>query len=124
MVLFSGGRPPRVSDVVEKQDQLPYKPSMQFKTPLGQKITRKSTNKIFIGNVDYDTSTEELKEFFGQCGNVISVSLPNDYITVRGRGFGFVTMSSREEAEDAIQRLNGQQFRGRILRLEWDHAGE
>lgn len=124
MRILWGRRIPRVSDVVEKQDQLRYKPSIQFKTPLGQKITRKSTNKIFIGNADYDTSTEELKEFFEQCGNVISVSLPNDYITGRGRGFGFVTMSSHEEAEDAIQRLNGQQFRGRILRLEWDHAGE
>jgi RNA recognition motif-containing protein len=73
--------------------------------------------KLYVGNLSFDTSSNELQTLFAQAGTVESVSLIEDRETGRSRGFGFVEMSSSEEAATAIQKLNGQEVGGRALRV-------
>lgn len=71
--------------------------------------------KIYVGNLNYTTTEEELKAAFSQYGSVISVAIINDRNTGRSRGFGFVEMENDEEARTAIQELNGKEVWGRNL---------
>lgn len=71
---------------------------------------------IYAGNLPFDASEAEVRELFGQHGNVHSVKLITDRETGRARGFGFVEMD-QAEAEAAIAALNGTEFRGRALRV-------
>lgn len=70
---------------------------------------------IYVGNLPYDTTTEQLVELFGQYGEVHRASLVNDRETNRPRGFGFVEMPNRDEAEKAIEALGGNDFNGRPM---------
>lgn len=74
-------------------------------------------NKLYIGNLPYNTTDEALKEHFSQAGSVTSVSIIKDKFSGRSRGFGFVEMSSEEEAQNAIESLDGQEFEGRNLKV-------
>ncbi len=71
--------------------------------------------KLYVGNLSFQTSTEELKELFAKVGNVESVTIVEDRDTGRSRGFGFVEMASREEGQKAIAELNGKELNGRPL---------
>jgi RNA recognition motif-containing protein len=71
--------------------------------------------KIFVGNLSFRTTSEQLRELFSQAGSVISAQVTTDRDTGRSRGFGFVEMESREEGEEAIARFNGQPYEGRNL---------
>ncbi len=71
--------------------------------------------KLYVGGLSYSTSSEELKTLFSQVGTVESAAVITDKFTGRSRGFGFVEMSTNEEAEAAIQKLNGQVVDGRNL---------
>jgi RNA recognition motif-containing protein len=71
---------------------------------------------IYVGNLPYTSSEEEISTLFGQVGEVLSCSLPRDRETGQGRGFGFVDMSN-EDAAKAISELDGTQFGGRTLRV-------
>ena len=71
--------------------------------------------KLYVGNLSFNTTGEDLREYFSQAGNVESASVIEDRDTGRSRGFGFVEMSSREEAEAAIAQFNGKEFGGRNL---------
>ncbi|MBI2460292.1 MAG: RNA-binding protein [Candidatus Rokubacteria bacterium] len=71
--------------------------------------------KLFVGNLSYQATEEDLRELFQQAGTVESVRIITDQFTGRPRGFGFVEMSSKEEAERAIELLNGRLFRDRNL---------
>ncbi len=71
--------------------------------------------KLFVGNLSYQATEEDLRELFQQAGTVESVRIITDQFTGRPRGFGFVEMSSKEEAERAIEQLNGRLFRDRNL---------
>lgn len=73
--------------------------------------------KIFVGNLDFRTSKEEVETLFSQAGKIEDVYLPNDRETGRPRGFAFVTFSSDEEATAAIARFNGHELSGRALRV-------
>ena len=71
--------------------------------------------KLYVGNLAFQTSSNELQQLFTQAGTVESASVVEDRDTGRSRGFGFVEMASREEGEAAIQQFNGKEFNGRNL---------
>ncbi len=71
--------------------------------------------QLYVGNLDFKVTEDDLRSAFGACGTVIEVTLVKDRATGRPRGFGFVTMSSPEEAQQAIQALNGKDLGGRAL---------
>ncbi|MCG3178198.1 MAG: hypothetical protein BIFFINMI_00523 [Phycisphaerae bacterium] len=71
--------------------------------------------KLYVGNLPYTTDTAALEQLFGSHGTVESVQIITDRETGRSKGFGFVEMGSQEEANAAIQALNGQQHEGRAL---------
>ncbi len=73
--------------------------------------------KLYVGNLSFDTSSNELQTMFAQTGTVESVSLIEDRETGRSRGFGFIEMSTKEEGAAAIQKFNGQEVGGRALRV-------
>jgi cold-inducible RNA-binding protein len=73
--------------------------------------------KVFVGNLDFRTSPEQVREFFAQAGQIQDVFFPTDRDTGRSRGFAFVTFNTEAEAADAITRFNGQQLDGRPLRV-------
>src|SRR5208282_1156309 len=72
-------------------------------------------NKLFVGNLSFDTTENDLHDAFAAFGTVTEANLMMDRMTNRPRGFAFVTMSSSEEAQKAIDGLNGQQLSGRAL---------
>ena len=71
--------------------------------------------KLFVGNLSYETTEDELAAEFGTFGKVDSVSVPADKISGRPRGFAFVEMPERAQAEAAIEGMNGRQLRDRTL---------
>jgi len=71
--------------------------------------------KLYVGNLSFQTSSEELQQLFSQAGTVESASVVEDRDTGRSRGFGFVEMASKEEGEKAIQQFNGTDLNGRNL---------
>jgi cold-inducible RNA-binding protein len=71
--------------------------------------------KIYVGNLSYSVSDEDLQGLFEKIGSVASVRILKDEATGRSRGFGFVEMTSDEEAEKAIKELNGKTFMERAL---------
>jgi cold-inducible RNA-binding protein len=75
------------------------------------------TTKLYVGNLAFQTSSDELKTLFSQAGTVESVSLIEDRETGRSRGFGFVEMSTKEEGAAAIQKFNGTDLGGRSLNV-------
>jgi len=72
---------------------------------------------IFVGNLNYQTTQEELMQAFSQFGAVERVSIITDRDTGQPRGFAFVEMTDRREAESAIASLNGQQLNGRAMNV-------
>ncbi|MBN9393682.1 MAG: RNA-binding protein [Candidatus Melainabacteria bacterium] len=75
-------------------------------------------NKLFVGNLKFDVSEEELKTAFAEAGVVISVSIPTDKYTGKKRGFGFVEMETARDAQSAIDRLNGKSIMGREISVD------
>jgi cold-inducible RNA-binding protein len=73
------------------------------------------SNKLFVGNLSFKTTENELQDAFAAFGTVTETNLMMDRMTNRPRGFGFVTMSSPEEAEKAIEGMNGKEIDGRAL---------
>lgn len=71
--------------------------------------------KLFIGGLSWDTTDAKLSEFFSQVGTVVSATVVTDRYTGKSRGFGFVEMSTDEEAEKAKEKLNGQALDGRTI---------
>jgi RNA recognition motif-containing protein len=72
-------------------------------------------NKLFVGNLSYNTTENELHDAFSAHGTVVEANLMLDRATGRPRGFGFVTMSTPEEAQKAIEAMHGAQLGGRPL---------
>ena len=71
--------------------------------------------KLYVGNLAFQTSSDELNQLFSQAGTVESASVVEDRDTGRSRGFGFVEMATKEEGEAAISQFNGKEFNGRNL---------
>jgi RNA recognition motif-containing protein len=74
-----------------------------------------SNNKLYVGNLPFSMGDAELSNLFGQAGTVSSARVVLDPATGRKRGFGFVEMSSGQEAEAAVQMLNGSEVEGRTI---------
>ena len=75
------------------------------------------STKLYVGNLAFQTTSQELQELFAQAGTVQSASVVEDRDTGRSRGFAFVEMSTREEAGAAIEQLNGKEVGGRALKV-------
>ncbi|MEW6305986.1 MAG: RNA-binding protein [Verrucomicrobiota bacterium] len=73
------------------------------------------STKLFVGNISFNTTENDLQDAFAQHGTVVETNLMMDRMTGRPRGFGFVTMSTPEEAQKAIQAMNGASLDGRAL---------
>ncbi len=73
------------------------------------------SNKLFVGNLDFKVTENDLQDAFAAHGTVLEANLVTDRSTGRPRGFAFVTMSTPEEAQKAIQALNGKELGGRAL---------
>ena len=73
--------------------------------------------KLYVGNLSFNTSAQDLTELFGSIGTVQSANVIEDRETGRSRGFGFVEMSSQEEGQNAISQLDGKEVDGRSLKV-------
>lgn len=72
-------------------------------------------NRLFVGNLAYNTIENDISDLFGQAGSVISVNLMMDKFTGKSRGFAFVEYGTPEEATKAVEMFNGKDFQGRPL---------
>jgi cold-inducible RNA-binding protein len=75
------------------------------------------STKLYVGNLAFGTSSQDLQELFAQAGTVESASVVEDRMTGRSRGFAFVEMSTKEEAAKAIDLFNGKEVGGRALKV-------
>lgn len=74
------------------------------------------TKKIYVGNISWNTTEDDLKEHFSEYGEVSKVTIIKDRATGRSKGFGFVEMTN---ADKAVEALNGKELNGRELRIDW-----
>ena len=75
------------------------------------------STKLYVGNLSFNTSSQDLETMFAEAGTVQSANIVEDRDTGRSRGFGFVEMSSNEEAQAAITAFDGKEFDGRNLKV-------
>jgi RNA recognition motif-containing protein len=73
--------------------------------------------KLYVGNLSFTATEDELRDYFAQAGTPDSVAIIRDRMTGKSRGFGFVEMSSDGEAVQAIEQLDGKDFKGRPLKI-------
>lgn len=73
--------------------------------------------KLFVGSLSWGVTDDQLKDFFAQAGTVVSAKVITDRDTNRSKGFGFVEMSSDEEAKAAVDKLNNQELDGRTINV-------
>lgn len=81
-------------------------------------------NKLFVRNLSFTCTEYEVRELFTRFGEVTSVKIATDRDTGRGRGFGFVEMSTQQQAEEAIRGLEGRDFAGRTLHVAMSEPRE
>jgi len=74
--------------------------------------------KLFIGGLSFNTTSDGLREFFTQSGTVVSATVVTDQFSGRSKGFGFVEMESNEQAQAAVANLNGRDLDGRAIKVE------
>ena len=72
-------------------------------------------NKLYVGSLDYAVTADQLKELFSEVGTVVDSVVISDKYSGRSKGFGFVEMSSKEEAKKAIEKFNEKDFQGRKM---------
>ena len=75
------------------------------------------SNKLFVGNLSFNTTENDLQDAFAALGTVVETNLVTDRTTGRPRGFAFVTMSTDEEAQNAVTTMNGKSVDGRALNV-------
>jgi cold-inducible RNA-binding protein len=85
------------------------------KVTVNRLVKHHMNNKLFVGNLSFDTTENDLQDAFAAHGTVTEANLMMDRTTNRPRGFGFVTMSSDAEAQKAMEALNGKELGGRAL---------
>lgn len=72
-------------------------------------------NRLFVGNLSYQTMENDLQDYFSQAGTVTSVNLMLDKVTGKSRGFAFIEFSTSEEANKAVEQFHNKEFQGRAL---------
>ena len=77
---------------------------------------------IYVGNLDYDVTEEDLREAFGQFGEIANASVIKDRMSGRSKGFGFIEMPDNSEADKAIKALNGSELKGRNIKVNQAQA--
>jgi cold-inducible RNA-binding protein len=82
---------------------------------LSKRFVMNSSSKLFVGNISFRMSEDDLRDLFSQSGKVVSVAIPTDRDTGRKRGFAFVEMENDGEAQAAIDALNGKTIEGREI---------
>lgn len=125
--LWSAAPQPTSSKKTQSQARKPISPQPAKPSPPPQTMATKAPSDgrtgapidIYVGNLPYDASEQQVFLHFQQCGQVISVTIPKDLSTNNSRGFGFVKMATREYASTAIKCLDGSSIRGRRLHLNW-----
>ena len=75
------------------------------------------STKLYVGNLAFQTTSQDLQELFGQAGTVESAQIIEDRDTGRSKGFAFVEMSTEDEAASAIDQFNGKELGGRMLKV-------
>jgi len=80
--------------------------------------------KIFVGNLEYSVSSEELRDHFASIGTIIDAVVIKDKMTGRSRGFGFVEFESDEMAKEAVEKLNGSELKDRKINVNEARALE
>src|SRR3990167_8338547 len=76
-----------------------------------------SQSKIYVGNLSYNTTEDELRDYFTQFGTIEDIKLIIDFNTGRSKGFGFITFASAQESEAAVNASNGVDMGGRKLKV-------
>ncbi len=76
-----------------------------------------AANKLYVGNLAYSVTSEQLKEFFAEFGEVVEAIVIFDKMSGRSKGFGFVTFATDEEAKKALEASDGKEMSGRNLRV-------
>lgn len=74
-------------------------------------------SKLYVGNLSYDVTQDELNDLFSSKGEVVSVKIISDPYSNRSKGFGFVEMSTKEEGDAVIEAFNGHDLKGRPMRV-------
>jgi RNA recognition motif-containing protein len=74
-------------------------------------------NKLFVGNLDYTVTSDDIKQAFAPFGTIVDAVVIMDKMTGRSRGFGFVEFSKPEEAKAAVEKLNGSDLKGRKINV-------
>src|SRR5947209_10000095 len=106
-------RPPLWVDLASDESDLPRSRGVQESGRQSEGVPMAS--KLYIGGLAYSTTSEGLREFFTQCGNVLSATVITDRFSGQSRGFGFVEMNTAEEAQASISQLNGRELDGRRI---------
>jgi RNA recognition motif-containing protein len=75
-------------------------------------------NRLYVGNLPYSTTEEQLHEYFGEYGDIQEIAIITDRETGLSKGFGFVTMTTEEDAATAMNALNGTSFGGRTIKID------
>ena len=86
-----------------------------WKVPVCRTVKHHMSNKLFVGNLSFNITENDLNDAFAAFGTVTEANLMMDRTTGRPRGFGFITMNSAEEAQKAIEGMNGKDMDGRAL---------
>jgi RNA recognition motif-containing protein len=76
------------------------------------------SKKLYVGNLSYEVTEEDLKKNFGEAGECVAVNIIRDKYSGNSRGFGFVEMATEEEAQEAIKKLNGGELSGRKITVQ------
>src|SRR5438094_10671939 len=109
-------RPPLWVDLASDERELPRSRGVPESGRQSEGVPMAS--KLYIGGLAYSTTSEGLREFFTQCGNVLSATVITDRFSGQSRGFGFVEMTTAEEAQASMSQLNGRELDGRRIRVE------
>lgn len=85
-------------------------------------MNQQATQKLYVGNLNFDANDEQVRELFSSFGQVEEVTIIMDRFSGRSRGFAFVRMDSSDAAGKAKEALNGQLFQGKALIIDWARA--